>query len=378
MNQMTNAGTDTATPVTETGPARLKHPKTSIKGQTSFSKICYTQPDTFRKSCSKLIGWRSTELRALHFFHKQYTVARTRNRKDAYLYMVKAFYVWKARHPHESSRSRSKMVDAFEYFMWLDGRQSYGIDVQDLMGITTTKLEADLEKAIDQRDSTNPMMNHIQQVENRKRVQGAVVTTKNMLSTSMNVASMASDAASVVEASAIVGGITAPITVATTTVKSALAVRSYWKTRRHIRGLQRVVFDEYCGCKKRIASASFDNMFGDARESHANLVEEVLPYIIEQKKKKRGRQKANIVPLVGTIGVTAIKTAHGAAKRWDGKKGVLRRVMTRDLVDHFYGYDCPVADAIVAELCGEAQMKELKDSSYAVVWNVLAEKMRSI
>jgi hypothetical protein len=163
-------------------------------------------------------------------------------------------------------------------------------------------------------------------------------------------------------------------------VSSTLAARSAYKTHHHLKGLQDIYDDRKNlggeqGCKELLSDGT-EAETKYSQGSHEVIANEVLPYIIRQKVKKRRFKIASANPISSPFAtVYAVSNKWGKAQR--GELGKSRNAAAQWLGAHFLECNCKLASKIIEELHGEEKMKALASSEFRDLWPELATKMKS-
>ena len=146
--------------------------------------------------------------------------------------------------------------------------------------------------------------------------------------------------------------------------------RATYKTNKHIQNLEKI-----------LTMAARDEMYCDARTSadHHNIVHVVLPYIIQQKKKKRMRKAARTLPVLGNI-ETARSMMRKSMKLWSKTNGKQRGIKAEQLALHHVQTNCAVTSAIIAELFSVdiAVAEEARFLDSSELGPILETKMKSV
>jgi hypothetical protein len=163
-------------------------------------------------------------------------------------------------------------------------------------------------------------------------------------------------------------------------VSSSLAARSAYKTHHHLKGLQDIYNDRKNlggeqGCKE-VSSDGSENPTPYSRASHEIIANEVLPYIIRQKVKKRRFKIVSANP-VGSPLATLYAIGNKWVKAQRGELGKSRNAAAQWLGAHFLECNCELASSIIAELHGEGKVKAFAELEFKDVWPELANKMKS-
>jgi len=149
--------------------------------------------------------------------------------------------------------------------------------------------------------------------------------------------------------------------------KSVAAGVSVYKTQAHIKNLQ-AIHDR--GCKHGFCE-------GDGND-HNKIYTHVLPYIINQKKRKMRRKAEETMPLLGSMATSIESGARSIWKRARGTRGVQRHYFAQVLTVHLVSCTCDMVEDIVAELWSLDEMKAIRsmDSDDAGYW--IFSKMASL
>lgn len=149
--------------------------------------------------------------------------------------------------------------------------------------------------------------------------------------------------------------------------KSVAAGVSVYKTQQHIKNLEAI---HQRGCK-------FGFCEGDGND-HNMLYTHVLPYIINQKKRKMRRKCEQTMPLLGGMATTLETGARSIWKRATGTRGTQRHYYAQVLTVHLVSCTCDLAQDIVSELWSPEEMKAIRsmDSDDAGYW--IFSKMASV
>jgi len=149
--------------------------------------------------------------------------------------------------------------------------------------------------------------------------------------------------------------------------KSVSAGASVYKTQQHIKNLEII---HKRGCKQGFCE-------GDAN-AHNTLHTHVLPYIINQKKRKMRRKCEETMPVLGTMATSLESGARSLWKRARGTRGAQRHYYAQVLTIHLVSCTCDLAQDIVTELWSLDEMRAISsmDSDDAGYW--VFSKMASI
>jgi hypothetical protein len=163
-------------------------------------------------------------------------------------------------------------------------------------------------------------------------------------------------------------------------VSSTLAARSAYKTHHHLKGLQDIYNDrKNLGGEQSCKEVSSDGTEAETKyslASHEVIANEVLPYIIRQKVKKRRLKIASANPISSPF-ATLYAVSNKWGKAYRGELGKSRNAAAQWLGAHFLECNCKLASRIIAELHGEEKMNAFASSEFKDVWPELATKMKS-
>ncbi|WP_020409132.1 hypothetical protein [Hahella ganghwensis] len=154
-------------------------------------------------------------------------------------------------------------------------------------------------------------------------------------------------------------GIGAVATAGAVALGSSVAAGvSFCKTLDHIRNLEKIQL------QRGVKFCDGDN------QQHKYLLSVVLPYIIQQKKRKMRRKGEESVPLLGSALTTAEEGVRSIFKRLSGNRGKQRHHMAQALTVHLVSCTCNLAEDIVSELWSPEEMKAIRamDSDEAGYW----------
>lgn len=112
-------------------------------------------------------------------------------------------------------------------------------------------------------------------------------------------------------------------------------------------------------------------------DEHMKILDEVLPYIIAQKRKKTIRRGVGSIPVV-SLGETVRSIGRKIGKTVTGSIGQQREAHAMTLAKHFITHDCMLAQSIVRELLSDEEEQWLRYQQFPIVAAVLAEKMKSV
>lgn len=172
-------------------------------------------------------------------------------------------------------------------------------------------------------------------------------------------------------------GIGLAVTATALTVGSIVVnARSMIKTIAHFENLRDIQIDykakRFAGCKCRPGVADLDCMMHD----HDMIGEGILTYIIDQKTEKAAKKG------VGAVGLGALTTLYtmgrAAYKSLASTKGVKRNLYDHVMARHLITHDCPLVEAIVAELLSLSEMEILKTKNSDIAGAAIADKMKSV
>ncbi len=152
--------------------------------------------------------------------------------------------------------------------------------------------------------------------------------------------------------------------------------RSMIKSIAHFENLREIQAGyragQYQRCRCRPGVRDLDCMIHD----HDMIGEGILTYIIQQKtdkaaKKGVGAAGLGVLTTIYTMGRAAYKTLAST-------KGVKRNLYAHVLARHLITHDCPLAEAIVAELLSSSEMEILKTKNSDIAGAAIADKMKSV
>lgn len=147
---------------------------------------------------------------------------------------------------------------------------------------------------------------------------------------------------------------------------SVAAGVSLHKTLTHIRNLEKI-------------QAQTGQKFCDGDGSkHKYILSVVLPYIIDQKKRKSRRKGEEVVPVLGGLCTAAEEGMRSIYKRITGKRGKARHQMAQALTVHLITCECNLAQDIVSQLWSHDEMMAIRamDSDESGYW--IFSKMASM
>ncbi|MGH7051418.1 MAG: hypothetical protein ACREFS_09590 [Acetobacteraceae bacterium] len=168
-------------------------------------------------------------------------------------------------------------------------------------------------------------------------------------------------------------GIGLVATAAALTVGSIVVnARSMVKTIAHCENLKDIKAhydaNAYNVCRRLTAAA-------DMTQDHDWIGTKILPYIIQQKTEKAVRKG------VGSIGLGMLTTLYAmgrsAYKSLNSTKGVKRTFYAHVLARHLITHQCPLAEAIIAELLSWQEMAILRGQDSDTVGAAIKDKMKS-
>jgi len=162
------------------------------------------------------------------------------------------------------------------------------------------------------------------------------------------------------------GYVAVPLAGAVAIGKSVAAGVSVYKSQQHINKLQYIL--------ERGRSHGFCEGKPD---EHNYIFDHVLPYIIEQKKRKLRRKAEQTVPVLGSV-VSSIETGiHGAWKRARGTRSKERHFEAQMLTVHLVSCECDCTEEIVSELWGKEKMKSIRGMNSNEAGPYIFSKMAS-
>jgi hypothetical protein len=168
-------------------------------------------------------------------------------------------------------------------------------------------------------------------------------------------------------------------------VTTGLAVYSVRSTGTHLKNLLAIYYARNTQALSRCAPIGFQENPLDAGavipanddRQHDLIGNQVLPYIIRQKGKKRKRKAVAAVPILGaTEGARAL--IHKGRKWKKGTLGKERDNAAGLLSAHFLECDCQMSQAIIAELYSGPEMEWMKGREYDEVQALIGDKMKSV
>jgi len=211
-----------------------------------------------------------------------------------------------------------------------------------------------------------------------KRVAGGVATAASLGVTGAEfgtgTSALAVGGAIATGAAVSATGVGLVVTAAALTVGSIVVnARSMIKTISHFENLRDIQAGyqakKYDRCRCRRAGA-------DLEDDHDWIGDKILPYIIDQKTEKAFKKG------VGAAGLGVLTTLYtmgrAAYKSLASTKGVKRNLYAHVLSRHLITHDCPLVEAIVAELLSWSEMESLKIRNSDIVGAAIADKMKSV
>ena len=160
-----------------------------------------------------------------------------------------------------------------------------------------------------------------------------------------------------------------------------LAVKSYCKTESHLKNLLAIYHhrkEPPCnpvGFVLNPAAVAVPSAAGDPQ--HNLIADTVLPYLIQQKAKKRKRKAVAALPLIGSL--EGARAVMNKTYKWGTNDlGKDRENAAGLLAAHFIQFDCPLSQAIVAELYSVEEMEWMKSKELNDVTKFLGDKMKSV
>jgi hypothetical protein len=165
---------------------------------------------------------------------------------------------------------------------------------------------------------------------------------------------------------------------------SLFAVRSCYRTAKHLIGLQELQQDDmapYVDICVRATRGDGGIRYAGPTDNdklvHRLIKDHILPYIIYQKWKKLAKKGATVITLGLEIDLfSAVK----AGLKWTmSKRGVKRYKAAHWLAYHFCTCECNLAGSIVRALTSDEEARRLlNECDYEGIACCLAEKMKSI
>jgi hypothetical protein len=178
------------------------------------------------------------------------------------------------------------------------------------------------------------------------------------------------------------GAILAAGAVAVTVAQNVAARRSAQKTLRHVESLDALYKNrsQYLGSEHcmHIDENGSKVRSDQAVRMHAIVADQVLPYVLAQKRKKLiDKTRTARYPIIAGALITMRSAAHKAGKTFSNKLGVSRSRAGALLAEHLLECDCELAQLIAADLYSEKEMQDwLDDGRYADVATALSAKMK--
>ena len=179
-----------------------------------------------------------------------------------------------------------------------------------------------------------------------------------------------------------VGAIIVPVAIQVGT--TYLAVKSYSKTESHVKNLLAIYYarknvDLRCNPVDFQANPAAPAVAIPAGQDaqHTLIADTVLPYLIRQKIKKRKRKAIAALPVIGSA--EGLRGMINKTYKWGaGSLGKERQNAAGLLAAHFIQQDCPLSQAIVAELYSVEEMEWMKNKELDEVKTFLCDKMKSV
>lgn len=122
--------------------------------------------------------------------------------------------------------------------------------------------------------------------------------------------------------------------------------------------------------------AGLDCRICDAHE-HNEVLDTVLPYVIEQKRKKSYRRGIGAIPII-SLGETVRSMGKKIKKKVTGTLGQDRETHAHTLAKHYITHDCRLSQRIIAELLSDDEEIWLRYQPFPVIKGILMEKFRSV
>lgn len=162
----------------------------------------------------------------------------------------------------------------------------------------------------------------------------------------------------------VVGGV---VLTAGTSIAAGRSARSSHKHKKALEELLAGADDCYCN---GIMGNELDS------ETHTKIQDHVLPYIINQKRKKRWHKGLAAIPVVSLV-ETVRAIGRKAYKKYKGTLGSAREAHACTLADHLISHDCELTQAIVRELFSDEEEEWLRFQEFAVVAGFIQAKLKS-
>ncbi len=336
-------------------------------------------PTKFQKSVTVTIGFKSGDLKRVISAHKKWHDSQFPENLRA---LWRNLQLWKKLNPLESRNlgpgARGKLVAQLEndIIKMAESDPSMSALIKNYASMTRAQLQAEADGALSVVEHKDVINRHRQLKLVGGVTKATVGATKTAIANSAQTSAVVdavktgANVLSAVETASASNPVTLPISAALQVTKSVLAVRSAVSTKNHINGLQGIQeWQKIYFCNKLIGS---DNVCG-----HDAITQSILPYVIQQKKKKLAVKSVEAVPVVGGITTSVVKSGKKVKKILANELGKQRAEMARNLAEHFVTHDCTIADAIVAELYSEKEKDLLKLAPYAEVYDNLLKKLHS-
>ena len=330
----------------------------------------------FRDSTDKKIGYKSLELREV--LRSLEFVQRNKCSHNV-LPLWRNIQIWKSKHPKETDPKgkRGRLLPELES------------EIEELAASMGFKDQLESQEQIVSGHRKDPVVIDGQNiyVVNRHRLLKTIAnSSSSVASTGVSVASTATGVtAGTLGKALLVGGATGLATATTaagglialpiaglamTAGSIGMAGRSWYKTSKHIHGLEDI--------ERKAEEFECEPVLAQDRDSimHREIVTTVLPYIMSQKKRKRWRKRAAVTG-VGSLGVAAHSGYRKVKKHLNRTLGPDRADMARKLPEHFITHNCQLCDAIISELLSDSEMETLKYADYTHIYEHVLDKMTS-
>ena len=229
----------------------------------------------------------------------------------------------------------------------------------------------------------NKWKNVVSRHRTEKRVASGVMTAASV---GIQAASFATGASSLAVGSALVAGAAVSATGiglvavggAITLGGMVLGAKSAYSTAQHLKRLDAIYAARgtYRNRCRLLPWAGPEKLNTDFPDLHGFVADKVLPWIIRQKKHKLGKKVASAAGL--GLGAGLWSAGRKAYKAIRGTLGKQRTYYAECLAVHLITCNCPLAEAVVAELYSEEEMRLLSVMDSETAAPLLAEKMKSI
>ena len=330
----------------------------------------------FRDSTDKKIGYKSLELREV--LRSLEFVQRNKCSHNV-VPLWRNIQIWKSKHPKETDPKgkRGRLLPQLER------------EIKELAALMGFDDQLETQEKIVSGHRKDPIIIEGQNiyVVNRHRLLKTVTnSSSSVASTGISVASTATGVTAGSLGKALVVGGTAGLGTAATAAGGlivlpaaglamtvggmGLAGRSWYKTSKHIHGLEDI--------ERKAEEFECESVLAEDRNAlmHREIVTTVLPYILSQKKRKRWRKRAAVTG-IGALGVAAHSGARKVKKHLNRTLGHDRADMARKLTEHFITHNCQLCDAVIAELLSEREMETLKYADFTHIYDHVLDKMTS-